>query len=363
VKFLTSTAEAFEEDALLRNARTLAKLNHPNLVTAHSAAFLRHPENGLLAPALIMELLSGEPLQQWFAVQRNREQVLRVATDLFLGIRAIHDGGLYHGDLHAENVMVLADGHTKVIDWRYQDTFLAASTASQADLIRADERQAIHLVTSMFDKQGLRKECLQLGSARDLASARAMVEQFRAANPERLPRQRKRFLAMGALLIVLGGTVAIIKNRIAEGPSPFATVVPQTHSPGLELTIWNEGDEPLTGVAVKIICHSCTPITSEPEINVGTIPAHGFRELKSSFSPQLGSDGIASYMLLISETKGQTVESLQFRPGRNALPWAFQYQVTRQIPRDNGDGTTTTKSELLKQAAWSDDLGGGRPTK
>jgi hypothetical protein len=168
---------------------------------------------------------------------------------------------------------------------------------------------------------------------------------------------------VGALLIGLGGAVVIIKELMVKGPSSFATVVPQTHSPNLELTIWNEGDEPLTGVAVKSICYSCIPVTSDPEINVGTIPAHGFRELRPNFSPQLGSDGIASYMFLISETNGQIVEGLQFRPGRNALPWAFQYQVTRQIPRDNGDGTTTAKPELLKQVTWSDELGDGRPTK
>lgn len=40
VKFLTGTDEAYDVEALLRDARTLAKLSHPNLVTTYGVAAL-----------------------------------------------------------------------------------------------------------------------------------------------------------------------------------------------------------------------------------------------------------------------------------------------------------------------------------
>jgi hypothetical protein len=183
VKFLTTTAEFLNEDALLMQARSLAKVAHPNLVVVYGAAWLRHPATGLVAPAIMMELLDGEPLLPWSGVQHDRESALRVAAGLFSGIAAMHAAGLHHGDLHARNVIVLADGDAKVIDWRYQDTFLARSTASRNELIEADARHAIDLVVSMFEKQGLRDEALDLRRMSIIGDAQALIGRLTAPPP------------------------------------------------------------------------------------------------------------------------------------------------------------------------------------
>jgi RIO-like serine/threonine protein kinase len=178
VKFLTSTDEALDERALLRQARSLAKITHPNLVAVHCAAWLPHPRTGLVAPAIMMELLEGTSLLQWASIQQERESVLRVAAGLFNGISAMHAAGLHHGDLHANNVLVLPSVQAKVIDWRYQDTFLAKSTASRNELVEADQRRAIDQIVSLFEKQGMKEESLELRHATDLAEAQAMLERF-----------------------------------------------------------------------------------------------------------------------------------------------------------------------------------------
>jgi hypothetical protein len=100
----------------------------------------------------MMELLDGEPLLSWSAVQHDREAALHVAWGLLNGIAAMHAAGLHHGDLHARNVLVLRDGQAKVIDWRYQDTFLARSTASREQLIEDDARHAIDRVVSLLER-------------------------------------------------------------------------------------------------------------------------------------------------------------------------------------------------------------------
>ena len=180
VKFLTSTEEQLDEKALLRQARSLALVAHPNLVVVYGAAWLPHPKTGLVAPAIMMELLDGEPLQSWSAHQHDREAALRVATGLLKGIAAMHAAGLHHGDLHARNVIVLRDGNAKVIDWRYQDTFLARSTASREQLIESDARHAIDQVVSMFEKQGLREESLGLRRMTTITEAQEYVTRLSA---------------------------------------------------------------------------------------------------------------------------------------------------------------------------------------
>ncbi len=178
VKFLTSTVEFLDEDALLRQARSLARVAHPNLVVVYGAAWLRHPITRLVEPAIMMELLEGEAFLQWSAVQHDRESVLHVATGLLNGIAAMHAAGLHHGDLHAQNVIALSNGQAKIIDWRYQDTFLARSTASRNELITADERHAVDLVVSLFEKQGLRDESLELRRVSGIAAAQALIERM-----------------------------------------------------------------------------------------------------------------------------------------------------------------------------------------
>jgi hypothetical protein len=174
VKFLTSTDESLDEDALLREARSLAKIVHPNLVTVYAAAWLRHPDNGLVAPAITMELLAGAELRKWQERQQIRHDALKVASGILRGIAAMHEAGLHHGDLHAENVLVLMDGTAKLIDWRYQDTFLARSTAHRHELVGIDQRRAVDLVLTLLERQGI-EEALEIRRNPNFASVRAAI--------------------------------------------------------------------------------------------------------------------------------------------------------------------------------------------
>lgn len=175
VKFLTSTDQFLDAQALLREARSLAKITHPNLVTVYAAAWLRHPDTGLVAPAIIMELLHGVDLQKWQNHQHTRYEALRVASDILTGVAVMHGANLNHGDLHTENIMVLTDGAAKLIDWRYQDTFIAKSTAHRRELVGADQRRAIDLIATMLEKQGLTEEALSIRRSPDFDSARTSI--------------------------------------------------------------------------------------------------------------------------------------------------------------------------------------------
>jgi TolB-like protein/Flp pilus assembly protein TadD len=93
-------------------ARTLASLNHPGLVTIHSV----EEADGL--HFLTMELVSGKDLSQ--SIPRGGmllEQFFEFANPLAEALTAAHDQGIVHRDLKPGNVMISEEGWIKVVDF------------------------------------------------------------------------------------------------------------------------------------------------------------------------------------------------------------------------------------------------------
>jgi tetratricopeptide (TPR) repeat protein len=97
---------------LVREARALARLNHPNIVAIFDIALNR---SELL---LAMELLEGQSLTQWLITTqysfKSRWQAMMQAGQ---GLAAAHEAGLIHRDFKPDNVFVCTDGITKVLDF------------------------------------------------------------------------------------------------------------------------------------------------------------------------------------------------------------------------------------------------------
>jgi serine/threonine protein kinase/Tol biopolymer transport system component len=95
-----------------REARTVASLNHPNIV----ALFEVGNADGVEFTA--SELVDGESLRaliQHGAVPVRR--VVELATQLADGMAAAHAAGVVHRDLKPENVMLTRDGRVKILDF------------------------------------------------------------------------------------------------------------------------------------------------------------------------------------------------------------------------------------------------------
>jgi len=95
-----------------REARTVASLNHPNIVTLHSV------EDDAATRFLTMELVEGQGLEKHVTpgglpVTRVQELGLAVADAL----AAAHEQGVVHRDLKPANVMLTRDGRVKVLDF------------------------------------------------------------------------------------------------------------------------------------------------------------------------------------------------------------------------------------------------------
>jgi TolB-like protein len=95
-----------------REARTVAALNHPNVVTLYSIE-----DQGALR-FLTMELVEGVPLDRevtpgGLAVAR----VLEIGIGIADALTAAHERGVVHRDLKPANVMLTREGRVKVLDF------------------------------------------------------------------------------------------------------------------------------------------------------------------------------------------------------------------------------------------------------
>ncbi len=95
-----------------REARAVAALNHPNIVTIHSV----EEHEGVCF--LTMELVDGQPLSHLLAAGGlPLAKILNVSLGIAEALVAAHRQGVVHRDLKPDNVMVTSDGRVKVLDF------------------------------------------------------------------------------------------------------------------------------------------------------------------------------------------------------------------------------------------------------
>ncbi|MCA9619449.1 MAG: serine/threonine protein kinase, partial [Myxococcales bacterium] len=109
---------------LLREARAASAVRHPHVVTVHDVLEL---EDG--SPAMVMDLLEGEPLRA--RLQRSPlapEEARELAKQLLSALAAAHEAGIIHRDLKPDNIFLVAhpDGR---IDAKILDFGIAKLTA------------------------------------------------------------------------------------------------------------------------------------------------------------------------------------------------------------------------------------------
>ena len=99
-------------DRLMREARALARLDHPHVVKVHDV--LSH--DGQIV--VVMALLEGETLSAW--EQRERRD-WRAIVNAYLqageGLAAAHSVDVIHRDFKPGNAIIGSDGHVRVLDF------------------------------------------------------------------------------------------------------------------------------------------------------------------------------------------------------------------------------------------------------
>jgi predicted Ser/Thr protein kinase len=111
IKVLRDTRYDVGRARLLREARAMAKLNHPNVITVFEVG---SADDG---DFIAMELVEGMNLAEWLRTPRERSEILRVFLEAGRGLAAAHAAGLIHRDFKPGNVLVRADGCALVTDF------------------------------------------------------------------------------------------------------------------------------------------------------------------------------------------------------------------------------------------------------
>jgi len=97
---------------LIREARTLSQLDHPNICRIYD--FIEDGD----ADVLVLELIDGRTLEQAVAAGGlSLAEKLRIARDVASVLVAAHRAGILHRDLKPENVMLTKSGQVKVLDF------------------------------------------------------------------------------------------------------------------------------------------------------------------------------------------------------------------------------------------------------
>jgi hypothetical protein len=107
--------DAIAHERLIREARSLAKLSHPNIVAVHEVG----ESEG--TPYLVMELVVGQTLREWLDGDGERVpsrlEILRMFLAIGRGLAAAHELGVVHRDFKPDNVLVGHDGRARVVDF------------------------------------------------------------------------------------------------------------------------------------------------------------------------------------------------------------------------------------------------------
>jgi len=109
---LIGQAEAFAE-RFTREARSLAKLNHPRIVSVHDSG---HTETGLYY--FIMEFVDGTDLRRVIqSGELSPAEALAIVPQVCEALQYAHEEGIVHRDVKPENILLDKKGRVKIADF------------------------------------------------------------------------------------------------------------------------------------------------------------------------------------------------------------------------------------------------------
>lgn len=134
----------------ISHARALASVNHRNVVTVYCVGKVVDPTSKALVDCVVMEWIEGKDLWEiWKGL--NRDHSVRISKSIIAGVRAIHDAGICHHDIHAGNVLV-NENDVKIIDLHYTESarFSRVSTLEREKLIGEDWYATGGMIRQLF---------------------------------------------------------------------------------------------------------------------------------------------------------------------------------------------------------------------
>lgn len=159
-------ADDWSAAASIREAQTLAQLNHPNIVRVYDLA--EHDD----ADVIVMEYVSGGTLADLIGTAGPGRAVrLRLLAETASGLGYLHRSGIVHRDIKPNNVLVTETGIAKIADFG-----LVTTADLSDDPMRAEIAAAIAGTPGHWSPEQARGE--PLGPQSDVFSLATVAQQL-----------------------------------------------------------------------------------------------------------------------------------------------------------------------------------------
>jgi eukaryotic-like serine/threonine-protein kinase len=239
LKLVRGACTSRDRARLIREARSMARLSHPNVVAVHDAGIVH--DRAFIA----MELVEGPTLAAWLEGDRSWSEVAGVFCQAGRGLAAAHAAGIVHRDFKPANVLLRDDGRAQVTDFGLAREADAEGGAAGTPAYMAPEQHRGEPAGAGSDQYSF---CVALAEAlcgtrppplpaRIPAPRRVrrVLERGLAEVPERrhesmlalvtaLEKQPPRALALGAAAAVVAAALAFFTawHTRTAGPTPAA---------------------------------------------------------------------------------------------------------------------------------------------
>lgn len=184
---------------MMREALTVARLEHPGIVPIHDVGVL--PDDRVF---YVMKYVRGERLDSF--VQKSLPERLRVFQRICEAVAFAHAQGVIHRDLKPENVMVGSFGEVLVMDW------------GLAKLLRTDEQEPIADENQLEHRPEQGRAVSLTDHGRILGTPAYMAPEQSAGEISKL-NERTDVYALGAILyFLLTGAAPPEKAEAVDSP-------------------------------------------------------------------------------------------------------------------------------------------------
>ena len=178
-------------------SKAIAVLSHPNIVKVYDVSF------GDRIQYIVMEYIDGITLKQYIEQQGEIKwrEALYFTVQILRALQHAHEKGIIHRDIKPQNIMLLADGSIKMMDFG-----IARFSRAQSQTVSDKAIGSVHYI-SPEQAKGERTD-----ARTDIYSVGVMLYE----------------MLSGRLPFDGDGAVSIAIMQISEKPKPLAEIAPQT---------------------------------------------------------------------------------------------------------------------------------------
>jgi predicted Ser/Thr protein kinase len=340
---------------LLREARAMAKLAHPNVVTVHEVGTF---EGRVF---IAMERVDGGTLRQWMERENPaQERLLAVLVEAGRGLAAAHAQGLVHRDFKLDNVLIGEDGRPRIGDFGLVKPSQRPEEQGP-DSMPATRRGAVVGTPAYMAPEQLRGEpaddrsdqfsfCVSIVEcfAGERPFVAATIEGLNDAIQQGLPKSALTSLPPGVARVVQRGLQVSPKDRY---PSMDA-LLDDLNGPGRpqgRSALWVAGGVLLVAVAGLLVAYTAKwpafAFAGQENLAAPAIPA---MPKSRAFIPHVAVD---ITRLCVSETRASS--HLKDHPASLAFDGLSRTAWTESA---KGDGTGAWVEARFRPGTWVSDV-------